>query len=387
MLYARLLVLWLVIFVIHAVGRDEDPPPGSLNAQESENSTQIDLPAPTKPEPIATLEQAQPKPEQIKAKEERPGRFAPENNNLIWYFVVVLGFGIIAIRNRKQVASLSNMAKPGYHKLASAVDSARTIPMSVYSKVSIYLPNFSRSGASGEGGVDGTSRIPKIRAAVAKFLSYLPTSLPFSRTVSNGEALLGRKCSDSDIELVPMTYEYTPQLLNYRISPILSKPVAKELVQYVPPALQMDDLKLLYSSNEHGALLSTLFDKATGQGPAILIVKDESNAVFGAFSPESWRRGSFGNGQSFVFTVSPQVEIYKWDRGRNTHFFNASHNHIGIGGPKAAIWLDSKLRSGLTEDCNTFLSPPLSKSCNFDCYGVELWGFVIPESVLPSSYR
>eukprot|EP00954_Amorphochlora_amoebiformis_P029626 1393431-Amorphochlora_amoeboformis.AAC.2 len=201
MLYARLLVLWLVIFVIHAVGRDEDPPPGSLNAQESENSTQIDLPAPTKPEPIATLEQAQPKPEQIKAKEERPGRFAPENNNLIWYFVVVLGFGIIAIRNRKQVASLSNMAKPGYHKLASAVDSARTIPMSVYSKVSIYLPNFSRSGASGEGGVDGTSRIPKIRAAVAKFLSYLPTSLPFSRTVSNGEALLGRKCSDSDIEV------------------------------------------------------------------------------------------------------------------------------------------------------------------------------------------
>jgi len=48
--------------------------------------------------------------------------------------------------------------------------------------------------------------------------------------------------------------------------------------------------------------------------------------------------------------------------------------------PKCALWLDEKLRSGMSEPCETFESPSLSRSADFNCYGVELWGFVMPES-------
>mmetsp|Transcript_14908 Transcript_14908/g.20743 ORF Transcript_14908/g.20743 Transcript_14908/m.20743 type:complete len:92 (+) Transcript_14908:1057-1332(+) len=73
------------------------------------------------------------------------------------------------------------------------------------------------------------------------------------------------------------------------------------------------------------------------------------------------------------------MKVYKWSK-KNSHFLTAQPKHIGFGGPKCALWLDEKLRSGMSEPCETFESPSLSRSSDFNCYGVELWGFVMPES-------
>uniref|UniRef100_A0A7S3ZGZ8 Oxidation resistance protein 1 n=1 Tax=Lotharella globosa TaxID=91324 RepID=A0A7S3ZGZ8_9EUKA len=280
--------------------------------------------------------------------------------SLIWYLVSALGFGAIALRNRKQVETIAGWAKS---RAGNVTDNLGH----VYHRIAEHAPKLKKL------------QVPS-----------LPSFLRMSgSSSSNGHSDAGkrrRSKSNVDIELVPTAYEYTPQLLNYRISPILSKPVAKQLAKDLPIAMQMDDWKLLYSSNEHGSLLNTFYEKSIGRGPTVLIVKDESNAVFGAFISESWRKGVFGNGQTFVFTVSPELKTYKWTR-KNTNFCNAQMGHISIGGPRCGIWLDEKLRSGMSETCETFDSPPLSKSTDFNCYGVELWGIVVPETISSTSYR
>mmetsp|Transcript_39516 Transcript_39516/g.66235 ORF Transcript_39516/g.66235 Transcript_39516/m.66235 type:complete len:357 (-) Transcript_39516:595-1665(-) len=234
------------------------------------------------------------------------------NASIVWFLVTVAIFGLLALRNRKQLYQLASWTKtsasPMYHRMEQMWESTseqrnRWMPT---------VPSWFSWG-----------RLRKLIIFPSLPIFYFQR--PHSKTRSS------KTKSEADIELVSIAYEYTPQLLNYRISPILSKPVAKELTKHLPLAMQLDDWKLLYSSNEHGSLLSTFYSKAIGRGPTVLIVKDESNAVFGAFLAESWRRGLLGNGQTFVFTVSPEMKVYKWSK-KNSHFLSAQTKHIGFGG-------------------------------------------------------
>mmetsp|Transcript_9039 Transcript_9039/g.12620 ORF Transcript_9039/g.12620 Transcript_9039/m.12620 type:complete len:267 (+) Transcript_9039:175-975(+) len=182
------------------------------------------------------------------------------NVSMLWYIVTAICFCYLAYRNRKQLSQLLTWTRtstgPVYHRMGQLWESA--------SENTKWIPNFPRTSL----GRLWTS-IPKFNGVSAWFISQR----------SAEKEKHSRRKPNSDIELVQVSYEYTPQLLNYRISPILSKPVAKELTKHLPAAMQLDDWKLLYSSNEHGSLLTTFYEKVVGRGPSVLIVKDETNAV------------------------------------------------------------------------------------------------------------
>jgi len=272
------------------------------------------------------------------------------DSSSVWTIAVFVCFMVLLVRNRKRI---SHMLPASSSSLAIAV--------------------CSRLKHMGFQLMDMARRFGPVTFSRARSYMRLPNMFSWKPSTK----LNGRSKSEAKIELISLSYEFVPQLLNYRISPIISKPIAKQLSKHLPVALQLDDWKLIYSSNEHGSLLSTLLEKAASRGPSVLVIKDESNNVFGAFISESWRRGLFGNGQMFVFSITPEMKVYKWSQN-NSHFMNVKAGHIAIGGPKCAIWMDGKLRSGLSEKCETFSSDPLPGTTSFKCYGVELWGFVIP---------
>jgi len=348
---------WLTLTAI-AVGNDEEDKT-QLSVLNSNNETIVEkVGVAPGMEDVKNVSLSLPEvedkitPEKRQMKDNTIDELRSHGTNSTYFVFILLGLSFLAVRNRKRLTGATLWAResagPVYIRLSNAMDQARKFP----------------------------------RLASIRFKSLMSSFA----SVSKGESGLSvRKASKpDDIELVPMNYEFTPQLLHYRISPILSKPVAKKIASHLPPVLQMDDFKLLFSSNEHGSYLHTLYSKARGHGPTVLIVKDQTNSVFGAFASESWRKGSFGTGQSFVFTMTPQVKVFNW-AGKHSHFFNAQSTQLGIGGPKCAIWLDEKLRSGVSEECGTFGSPPLAKTTHFDCYGVELWGFTIPETLLSTN--
>eukprot|EP00812_Abedinium_dasypus_P015661 NODE_930_length_1307_cov_180.139776.p1 GENE.NODE_930_length_1307_cov_180.139776~~NODE_930_length_1307_cov_180.139776.p1 ORF type:complete len:354 (-),score=106.21 NODE_930_length_1307_cov_180.139776:228-1289(-) len=86
-------------------------------------------------------------------------------------------------------------------------------------------------------------------------------------------------------------------------SPLLSRRVVEELQSLLPTSLRFLEWELAYSPRVHGTSMRTFYRRQLG--PNILIVRDSGGGIFGGFAPEAWRpaKGSYGLGESFVFTV------------------------------------------------------------------------------------
>jgi hypothetical protein len=129
--------------------------------------------------------------------------------------------------------------------------------------------------------------------------------------------------------------------------------------------------KLLFSTSQHGYALSTLYSRARGHGPTVIVVMDDASHVFGAFASRDWSgndlatstlqfslsslaRGAaggggagagaaaaaetssyFGSGESFLFRARPESDHFRWT-GRNSEFQLARRDLIAIGGGVSA---------------------------------------------------
>ena len=103
----------------------------------------------------------------------------------------------------------------------------------------------------------------------------------------------------------------------------------------------------------------------------------------------------YGTGESFVFTCvpaagaqpasatvtgdqaepAPGVRIFKWS-GRNAYFQLGQADALAVGGGGAyALKMDDDLAQGLSGPCDTFASPCLASTPEFDILHVELWAF------------
>ncbi|GLC41538.1 hypothetical protein PLESTM_001212500 [Pleodorina starrii] len=217
--------------------------------------------------------------------------------------------------------------------------------------------------------------------------------------------------------------------------PSLSEPSAimpmddvRALAGAVPPRLAAGRWQLLYSSGRDGVSLRTLYRKAAGRAPTLLLVREAGGAghVFGAYAAEAWRPGPrfYGTGETFVFLLQPHRAKFPWQRprqhggsaaaaaaagrsgggggavapppqhatgvpaaapaaaaapggggGGSLDFFQFStHEGLGVGGCGTfALWLDNELCEGTSYPCDTFCSPQLSSREEFRVAAVELW--------------
>ncbi|KAG2435847.1 hypothetical protein HXX76_007042 [Chlamydomonas incerta] len=109
--------------------------------------------------------------------------------------------------------------------------------------------------------------------------------------------------------------------------PVLSEPSAimsmddvRALAGAVPARLAQSKWQLLYGSSRDGISLRTLYRKAAGRAPTLLIVREAGGMghIFGTFAAEAWKPGPrfYGTGETFVFTLQPQRAKYAWLRPR-----------------------------------------------------------------------
>jgi len=81
-----------------------------------------------------------------------------------------------------------------------------------------------------------------------------------------------------------------------------------------------------------------------------------------------------GNGENFVFSISPEVECYKWT-GLNDLFVLSNNDcfAVGGGGEGFAFQLDDELDTGVSNRSATFDNPQLSSSEFFKCLNLEVF--------------
>ncbi|KAF9184366.1 oxidation resistance protein 1 [Haplosporangium sp. Z 767] len=101
----------------------------------------------------------------------------------------------------------------------------------------------------------------------------------------------------------------TLQLLdrNEDTDPVLDLEVAHQIRLELPRRLRnATKWNLIYSSDQHGISMTTLFHRCKDKGPMILAIKDTTDAVFGAYVTEEFKPNLsyYGNGECFLWNVT-----------------------------------------------------------------------------------
>ena len=168
--------------------------------------------------------------------------------------------------------------------------------------------------------------------------------------------------------------------------------VAK-IVSNLPLQYREYSWKCAYSLVRDGKSYATLYKKIKGFQGSLLIIKDSGGHVFGGFARQPWsmnHEGYYGTGETFVFTLEPNINMYKWSE-KNSLFMMLNDKAIAMGGGGSfAIYLDNNLYYGTSGNCETFNSPSLSSpisllknsdslikdsSSKFVCVDLEIWVF------------
>ncbi|KAM6088115.1 oxidation resistance protein 1 isoform 3-T5 [Chlamydotis macqueenii] len=162
-------------------------------------------------------------------------------------------------------------------------------------------------------------------------------------------------------------------------SELLQPEQIEKLTKSLPPRTIGYPWTLVYSTAKHGMSLKTLYRTMLGlDTPVLLVIKDSDGQVFGALASEPFKvsDGFYGTGETFMFTFSPDFEVFKWT-GDNMFFIKGDMDSLafGGGGGEFALWLDGDLYHGRSHSCKTFGNHTLSKREDFIIQDIEIWAF------------
>ncbi|PHH58500.1 hypothetical protein CDD81_5597 [Ophiocordyceps australis] len=197
---------------------------------------------------------------------------------------------------------------------------------------------------------------------------------------------------------------------------LLTAAMAEEIRAMVPERLRIaEDWRLVYSLEEDGASLATLYQKCkhfeSCRVGFVLVVQDYDAGTFGAYLSEHPHpcHNYFGNGECFLWRASTMASLPPPPSANTTHltrcttlapssiesatgesirfkafpysglndcYMNCETHFlsVGSGGGHYGLWLDDSLNIGHSSRCDTFGNEPLSDAGEkFSVLGVELW--------------
>uniref|UniRef100_H0WHG4 TBC/LysM-associated domain containing 2 n=1 Tax=Otolemur garnettii TaxID=30611 RepID=H0WHG4_OTOGA len=165
-----------------------------------------------------------------------------------------------------------------------------------------------------------------------------------------------------------------PQLTE--ASQVLGASEIRQLSFHLPSRVTGHPWNLVCTSRD-GFSLRSLYRQMEGHsGPVLLVLRDQDGQTFGAFSSSAIRlsKGFYGTGETFLFSFSPQLKVFKWT-GSNTFFVKGDLDSLmmGSGSGKFGLWLDGDLYHGGSYPCATFNNEVLARQEQFCIKELEAW--------------
>ncbi|KAG1948551.1 oxidation resistance protein 1b isoform X2 [Pimephales promelas] len=162
-------------------------------------------------------------------------------------------------------------------------------------------------------------------------------------------------------------------------SDLLQPDQIEKLAKHLPPRTIGYPWSLAFSTSKHGMSIKSLYRTMQSQdSPVLMVIKDSDGQLFGALASEPFKvsDGFYGTGETFVFSFSPDLEVFKWT-GDNMFFMKGDMDSLAFGGGcgEFGLWLDGDLYHGRTHSCKTFGNPMLSKTEDFYVQDIEIWSF------------
>ncbi|THV03834.1 TLD-domain-containing protein [Dendrothele bispora CBS 962.96] len=179
---------------------------------------------------------------------------------------------------------------------------------------------------------------------------------------------------------------------------VLDTKLADEIRSHLPALSRLPRTwNLLYSLDQHGISLNTLYAKCEAQPNlksgsnivtkvgALVAMRDSSDVIFGAYIGDGVHkgRGYYGSGESFLWRYDKgNLMVFRWT-GKNEYVALCEPDYLSFGGGDGAygLYLDESLFDGSSARCPTFDNEPLcssgprkGRSVTFECVGLEVWG-------------
>ncbi|KAK9480434.1 TLD-domain-containing protein [Lipomyces japonicus] len=178
-------------------------------------------------------------------------------------------------------------------------------------------------------------------------------------------------------------------------SRLLSSSLAEEIRHLLPLRLQLHDTwRLVYSLEQHGVSLQTLYTKSVPPRVAsrpgyVIVVEDSLGGIFGAYLneyPHPTKNGRYyGNGECFLWksksdaastrSINIQFKAFPYT-GINDYMILCEPGFISVGGGdgKFGLYFDDRFDKGVSNSCPAFGNEPLSDAGQkFQIVGVEVW--------------
>eukprot|EP00117_Sycon_ciliatum_P008621 scpid40768/ scgid11240/ TBC1 domain family member 24 len=162
--------------------------------------------------------------------------------------------------------------------------------------------------------------------------------------------------------------------------------------QWLPTRYQIMKPRRVFTSDDDGYSLSTLYERCGTEEPLLLLVRTTARDVFGAFLTVSLHerlRGTkafsyFGSGETFLFSLLPHADCHRWtglsgdvEAGKSVDYFIAGDTKCLVvgGGDGYGIWLDASLDNGTSSKCTTFNNRSLvsTEDGNFHVAVIEIF--------------
>jgi len=214
------------------------------------------------------------------------------------------------------------------------------------------------------------------------YLKYLSSEVSeYESTIGT----IGTAVSDDDYDSLSKVFLNRKSVtLNGRKDntlPVLTEYLAEIIRSRLPNLLQeANKWNLMYSMDQHGARLSTLYRMIENQGPCVIILKNSKHEVFGAFVSEPFKldhKGFFGTPECFLWKADKyQFKIFN-ATNLNQYFMLADPTFIAMGGGNGnfGFYLDEDIHYGYSSFCDTYENETLTENKEFEIYGCEVWSF------------
>ncbi|XP_053429554.1 TLD domain-containing protein 2 [Nycticebus coucang] len=196
-----------------------------------------------------------------------------------------------------------------------------------------------------------------------------------------------------------------PQLTE--ASQVLGTSEIRQLSFHLPSRVTGQPWNLVFCTSRDGFSLRSLYRQMEGHsGPVLLVLRDQDGQdeptllslenggarglptpfhlqttssafqTFGAFSSSAIRlsKGFYGTGETFLFSFSPQLKVFKWT-GSNAFFVKGDLDSLmmGSGSGQFGLWLDGDLYHGGSYPCATFNNEVLARQEQFCIKELEAW--------------
>lgn len=153
-----------------------------------------------------------------------------------------------------------------------------------------------------------------------------------------------------------------PAIIGYTDDLILTESILLSMRSQIPTVFSHYSAELVYKLSIDGASFTSLFSQCSHLGQYILLIKTK-RSVIGAFLSDPMIPDApkyYGTPMTFVFNATKNM-YFKLKKPVNDYYISVSHDCIMLGGPRAAIYFSDKMDVVMSDECETFGSPRLTK--------------------------